>query len=328
MTRPRPLPAHLGPRFTVQQARNAGVTSGRLRRADLEAPFHGVRASSRRDVAPDDLDPFERQRIGRLARAYEYAPRLREGQFLSHESAVALWGGPLPLTLLDGKPADGRSLPVHVTTLGYGPLVRADGVRAHRDRRGTIRLARPPGLTVSTPASTFATLGEWKLIDLVTLGDYFCRAWRIGYGRPDAGKQPYATIDRLREAVDGARRVGAPRLREAVNLIREDSWSARESQLRCRIVWAGLPEPDLNLDIHTPEGRFLGCADLAYPQWKLAIEYQSMLHASRYAEDVERIAGLRAAGWTVIEVTSALFARPEELIRRIRGAIAAAKSAR
>ncbi|MGB3375707.1 MAG: hypothetical protein WBA87_11315, partial [Microbacterium sp.] len=29
--------------------------------------------------------------------AYHYAPRLRPGQFLSHESAVAIRGGPLPL---------------------------------------------------------------------------------------------------------------------------------------------------------------------------------------------------------------------------------------
>jgi hypothetical protein len=38
---------------------------------------------------------------------------------------------------------------------------------------------------------------------------------------------------------------------------------------------------------------------------------------------VERIAALRAAGWTVIEVTSDLFRRPEDLIARIRRALSA-----
>lgn len=328
MTRPRPLPAHLGARFTVKQALDAGLDAGRMRRADLAAPFRGVRAKIRPQVDRSGLDPFERQRVERKIRAYEYAPRLRDDQFLSHESAVALWGGPLPLASIDGKPADGRSLPVHVTTLGTGPLVRAVGVHAHRDKSGTARLARPPGLTLAAPETTFAALGHWSVIDLVALGDYFCRAWRTGYGRPDAGKQPYSTIERLREVIGSTRRLGASRLREAVELIREDSWSARESQLRCRIVWAGLPEPSLNLDIYSVEGRFLACTDLAYPEWKVAIEYQSVLHAGRYAQDVERIAALRAAGWTVIEVTSALLARPEELIRRIRGALAASRSAR
>lgn len=328
MTRPRLLPAHLGVRFTVEQALDAGLDAGRMRRADLATPFRGIRAKIRPEIDRTDLDPYERQRRERRMRALEYAPRLRPGQFLSHESAVALWGGPLPLTLVDGKPADGRSLPVHVTTLGTGPLVRAVGVHAHRDRSTTARLARPPGLTLAAPETTFVGLGHWNAIDLVALGDYFCRAWRTGYGRPDAGKRPYSTIERLREAVGSTRRLGASRLREAMDLIREDSWSARESQLRCLIVWAGLPEPSLNLDIYSVEGRFLACADLAYPEWKVGIEYQSTLHAARYAQDVERIAALRAAGWTVIEVTSALFARPDELIRRIRGALATSRSAR
>ncbi|CAH0250931.1 hypothetical protein SRABI76_03241 [Microbacterium oxydans] len=134
---------------------------------------------------------------------------------------------------------------------------------------------------------------------------------------------PYSTVELLRGAVEDGRRVGAARLRQAIDLIREDSWSARESELRCRIVWSGLPEPELNIDVHDDHGRFIACIDLAYPAQKVGIEYQSLLHARRYAEDVERLAALRAAGWTVIEVTSVLLARPDALIDRIRGALAA-----
>jgi hypothetical protein len=326
MTRPRPLPAGLGASFTVRQALDAGTDAGRLRRRDLETPFRGVRTRIRDATAHDDLDPFERQQIERRIRAHEYGPRLRAGRFLSHESAVAVWGGPMPLTWIDGRPADGRTLAVHVSTLGTGPLVRASGVPAHRLRSPAARLLRPPGLTVASPEVTFAGLGTWNLIDLVALGDYFCRAWRIGHGRPDAGRKPYSTVQLLRGAVDDGRRVGAARLRQAIDLIREDSWSARESELRCRIVWSGLPEPDLNVDVVDDGGRFLACIDMAYPAQKVGIEYQSLLHARRYAEDVERLAALRSAGWTVIEVTSALFARPEELILRIRRALDASRS--
>ncbi|MFB8188353.1 DUF559 domain-containing protein [Microbacterium sp. NPDC055988] len=321
MTSSRPLPAHLGASFSVQQALDAGINKGRLRRRDLEIPFRGVRRQVRTPADRADLDPFERQQVERRTRAHEYGPRLRSGQFLSHESAVAIWGGPMPLVLTDGRPADGRTLPVHVTTLGSGSLVRADGVRAHRLRAPVARILRPSGLTVASPELTFAGLGTWSLLDLVALGDYFCRVWRVGYGRPHAGKASYSTVDGLRTAVELGRRVGATRLRRAIELIREDSWSARESTVRCRIVWAGLPEPELNVDVYDDHGRFLACVDLAYPTRKVAIEYQGLRHAQRYAADVERIAALRAAGWTVIEVTSTLFARPEELILRIRRAL-------
>jgi very-short-patch-repair endonuclease len=92
--------------------------------------------------------------------------------------------------------------------------------------------------------------------------------------------------------------------------------------LRCTLVFAGLPEPALNHDAYDRHGRFLGCVDLAYPELRIAIEYHGRLHHAQYAEDVERIAALRAAGWIVIEVTNALFARPDELVARVRAAIA------
>ena len=60
--------------------------------------------------------------------------------------------------------------------------------------------------------------------------------------------------------------------------------------------------------------------ELRDPERKIAIEYHGVLHHAQYAKDVERIAALRAAGWIVIEVTSALFATPTELLRRIRAA--------
>ncbi|WP_460799698.1 hypothetical protein [Microbacterium sp. GXF0217] len=68
----------------------------------------------------------------------------------------------------------------------------------------------------------------------------------------------------LRATVAARRRTGIQNLREAVELMREDSWSPRESKIRVRIVRAGLPEPPLNQDVFEDHGRFLGCVDLAY----------------------------------------------------------------
>lgn len=328
MRSPGPLPDSLGMRFGVADARDAGVAAGRLRRSDLEAPFHAVRV---RPIPSDlsALDPFTRQVTERRIQAYRYAPRLRDGQFLSHESAAAVLGGPLPLVFKPREqgesgppePMDGRHLDVHVSTIGEGPIVRAKGVRGHRAATEAITLSRLRDVTIASAAVSWAQLAHLRLPDLVALGDYYCRKWRPGPGRPDVGKKPFATIDQLHSVVESFRWSGIRRLREAVELVREDSWSPRESQLRCHLVLAGLPEPALNHDVYDQHGRFIACVDLAYPDRKVAIEYHGVLHSSQYAADVERIAALRAAGWTVIEVTSALYARPEQLVARVRAAL-------
>lgn len=307
----------------MREAAAAGVNNGRLHRSDLDRPFHGVRSKRPAPVvAKKHADAFERQRAERYIRAKEYAPLLKPDQFLSHESAIAVLGGPLPLVLAEGKPVDGRTLPVHVSTRGAGALVRAVGVQGHRIPADAAAL-RSGMIALVAPTIAWAQMGGWDPIDLVALGDYFCRVYRPGYGRRKVGKHPWTTIAELRATIAGGRRVGIARLREAVELIREDSWSPRESMLRYRMVLAGLPEPQLNLDVYDELGGFLGCVDLAYPHLKVAIEYQGMLHHASYAADVERIAALRAAGWVVIEVTNDLFRRPDELIARIRHALGA-----
>lgn len=327
----RALPESLGNRFSIRDAREAGVSRGRLHRSDLAKPFRGTRSIPSPGavaVAVAGQDPFARQASERRERARDYAPLLRPGQFFSHETAVALWGGPLRLvTTTTGRrhaapePVEGRTLPVHVSTFGGGPLVRAAGVRGHRADPAKARAMLSDGVMVSTPATMFAQLGAWSLSDLVALGDFLCRVWRPGFGRPDVGRSPLSSIDELRTTVASTRWMNVRRLRAALDLVREDSWSPRESRLRVQLVLAGLPEPLLNQDVYDDHGRFLACVDLAYPHLKIAIEYQSMLHHSRYAADVERIAALRAAGWTVIEVTSDLLSRPDALIARVSAAL-------
>lgn len=317
MRSPRPLPTDLGPHFSVVAARAAGVNEGRLRRGDLARPFHGIRADPA-EADPIVRTPYERQAAERLLRAAHYAPRLRPGQFLSHETAAAILGGPLPLETVGGRAVDGRSLPVHVSTIGTGPLVRTAGVTAHRADPRVARVVRIDDLSVGDPATTWAQLGHWNVSDLVALGDYFCRVWRPGPGRPDAGRPPLATTRDLSAQLVHGRRRGIRRLRAALDLIREDSWSPRESALRCLIVMAGMPEPLLNQDVYDEAGRFVGCVDLAYPDVRTAIEYHGIMHSAQYAADVERSAALRAAGWDVIEVTNDLFHRSDELLSRIR----------
>lgn len=142
----------------------------------------------------------------------------------------------MPLVTIEGTAVDGTALPVHVSTFGDGPLVRAAGVRAHRADPRTTRRLKADGLIISDPATTWAQLGAWNVLDLVALGDFLCRVWRPGPGRPNAGKKPLTTVAELRARITGVRRRGIRRLREAAELIREDSWSPRPDTPRGRRV--------------------------------------------------------------------------------------------
>ena len=317
-----PLQHDLPEDFPVWLARMNGVSRARLRRRDLDAPFYGVRTRSEPGEVTAIENHYERQRSLRVARARQYAPRLHTGHFFSHQTAASMWGAPLPLAFTaGGEIAGSDDLELHVSAHGHVPFPRTAGVKGHRTLLRLTAVSELGGLRVSSPAATWASLGTLPLFDSVALGDFFCRQWRSGFGRPDAGAPPLATIDELRQMLAAGRRRGAERLRAAIELIREDSWSPKESQVRCILVTAGLPEPELNIDVFDERERFLGCVDLAYRREKVAIEYLGMLHGEQWAQDIDRLAGLRAAGWTVVEVTSPLLRRPEELIARVRSAL-------
>ena len=145
-----------------------------------------------------------------MARAQSYAPILHTGHFFSHETAVSIWGGPLPLAFDDhGGIATADDLALHVSASGGIPFPRARGVTGHRTLSSLTSIRYRDGLRVSSPAATWVSLGTLPLVDLVALGDYFCRRWRPGVGRPDVTRQPWATIDELREMLAAGRRRGA-----------------------------------------------------------------------------------------------------------------------
>lgn len=325
---PDALERRFGGGFSVEQARLHGVSRGRLRGPDLQRPFYGVRVLGDADAVTQQRDdPYARQRQARIARARLYAPRLHTGHHFSHHTAVSIWGGPLPLQYdFDERTgiesvADDDALDLHVSAIGPVAFPRTAGIVGHRTLQSMTEVGEHDGLRVSMPAATWAAMGTLRLFDLVALGDYFCRVWRDGRGRPTPGRTPLATIADLRVALESGRRRGAERLRAALEAVREDSWSPRESRARCILISAGLPEPELNVDVFDDDGLFLGCVDMVYRNQRVIIEYLGMLHGEQWARDVERIAALRAAGWTVIEVTAPLLRDEVEFVRRVRAAL-------
>ncbi len=307
------------PARTVADALREGTPYSALRRGDLERPFRGVRSLGS-DVRVTASDPFAQQRAEHRERVLEYAPLLLEHTFISHESAVAWYDGPLPLRTDDGEPLPGKSLPVHVSVIGELAFPRREGVVGHRATPKLTSVREHHGIAITSPATTWANMGAYPLRELVMLGDYFCRVWRERHNRPP-GPAPLATREELATALAAGRRRGIKTLRAALELVREDSWSPKETQTRLALIDLGLPEPALNRDVYDDAGHFLGCLDMAYLVEKVGVEYHGLLHASQYAHDVERIARLRAAGWIIIEVTDALLKNPTELARRVRAAL-------
>lgn len=310
----RPLPAELPSAFTYAQARMLGVGRSRLEGDDLERPFHGVLArveAITTDTIPTEPAERERAEVRRLARAY--ATRMPPVEFFSHRTAAILWDVPLPANGGD------QLIDVSVHRPRRGP--RGTGVRGHELDPRLVHFTVHDGLRVTTPASTWASLGRLlHPYDLVAVGDAIvCQ--RTSAGGTGFGRAPLATLDQLRAAIDAGRRPGVGTLRDAFGRIRTGSWSRLETWVRLLLVDAGLPEPELNYDAFDDAGHFLGCLDLAYPELKIAIEYEGAHHwrtAEQFHRDIDRLNRLVEAGWRIVRLTAShVFSAPSEVVRRV-----------
>lgn len=287
MPHPRPLPAAIESRaFLVRDALEIGVGSGRLRRRDLVRPAHGVRSS---DPALQLVDAISLV--------------LRPDQYLSHTTAAAFWGAPLP-------PAARES--VHVTTMGAGPVMRRPQVVGHRRREGAATVV-VDGRRVSTPEQAW-----WECSSLLSVGHL------VAVGDFLVGTKGRTTIDALASSiVPGARFVRVARA--ALERIRVGAESPMETWLRLAVVDAGFPEPELQVDVVDASGRFLGRVDMAWSRYRIALEYDGDHHRDRevFAHDQRRDNGMAVSGWLVLHATRADAGRPAVLFERLRQAFVA-----
>jgi hypothetical protein len=299
---PRPLPSGLGSAFRVSTARRAGASIGRMRATDLERPFWGVRTvrvhGEVREMRGSGGSQQARE-VNALARIEAYAPRMSPLGFFSHLSAARLLGVPLPWT--DGEP-------VHVSVLRPHRAPRGAGVRGHEIDGRLVSVRLIDGMRVASPASTWAQLGPaLNLRDLVALGDAMVRIPRVpGGGRGDP-TSALATVEELQGAISVGRRLGAAKLREALPLIRVGAASRPESHLRLELLDHGLPEPELDREVRNGAGCLLGISELAYPQWKVAVEYEGDHHRSSAAQwnrDIEKYEHYASEGWAVVRITA------------------------
>jgi very-short-patch-repair endonuclease len=275
MRRPQELPRHLlSQPFTVAQARAAGLTRRRTRATDLVSPCHGVRAAA---AAGDGL--LER------ARALTGVT----GAVVSHASAALLWGFPLP--------AAGQYLVIiHLTVQPGQRAVRRKGVVGHQQTLQPEEVTPGRHVACTSPLRTWFDLaGILSLDDLVIAGDFLLRR-----------RFPLTTPRELDAYLDGKRGVpGYRRARRARALIRADTDSPKETELRLLLLRHGLPEPCVNTPIFDQYGGWIQDPDMSYEAEKVAIQYDGGHHATpeQRRSDIFRDENAKDAGWRVVVLT-------------------------
>jgi hypothetical protein len=279
--------------FTRREAERRGLHWRRLAADDLDHPFHDVL----RPVASE---------ASVLALADAYAKRMPRRQVFSHETAAALWGVPLPASSgmsPYSSTAAGPPATLHVSVPRGSAPPAGRGVSGHvlRFERVTVHVHR--GLRVVDPASAWVQCAaRLSVDDLVAAADFLLTG-----SQPFDGRAPRCTRDQLAAAIErhpGCR--GAVRLRQALELARSGPLSRRESLLRLDLVRGGLPEPECNHRVLGGDGSLVAMIDLAYPAYRVGLEYQSDLHrpAEKFRRDIRRLERLADIDWTIVQVTA------------------------
>jgi G:T-mismatch repair DNA endonuclease (very short patch repair protein) len=127
-------------------------------------------------------------------------------------------------------------------------------------------------------------------------------------------------LDDVRDAVARLPRCqGSARARRVAALADGLAESPQETRLRLLLDRSGLPAPVAQFRVFDDDG-LIGRVDFAYPDLKIAIEYDGLWHGERKAflSDRDRLNRLAAAGWTVLHVTADDMRHPERLAARVR----------
>lgn len=217
----------------------------------------------------------------------------------SHHTAALLWGGIVP-----------HSSDVHVTVPAGHTRRRTAGLQVHAsDRSTSVRR----GVKVTAAADTFVDMARYlSLVDLVVLGDSLVKAGSV-------------TPKLLCYVASAAQGRGVRLARRAAGLVRAGVDSPMETRTRLLMVLAGLPQPVVNHVLRHDDGEIRRRLDLAYPQARLAIEYDGRQHAEsakQWQGDVRRREELDGDGWRLVVLLAPdIYRTPEHTIGRIRAAM-------
>jgi hypothetical protein len=271
----KPLPRQLPPAFSVADAYVRGFTRAQMRNRALVAPFHGTRVATGVHLT-----------LELACRAL--ASRFPPGAAFSHRTAALLHAMPLPLgsdPLLDVTVPSPARAPRRSGVRGHSALLRSDEV---------VQFSDVPVTTIERTWCDLATV--LALPDLVAVADSLL--WH---------ESPRTSRAQLLAAANAyPARAGRNALRRALALSSDHSRSRPESLVRVDLALSNLPTPLANHEVYLTIARRTVYLDLAFPEYKLALEYHGDHHRTDSAQwrgDVRRQNDVGDEGWQALQFT-------------------------
>jgi very-short-patch-repair endonuclease len=259
------------------------VTEAALRGAAFCPVFRDVYVG-----AGHDLDLALRSRAAHLLLP-------AQGALAGHSAAALLGAGCSP-----------RTAPAEVIA-PRGEVRPRRGLVVRQDRLDPVEICLVDGLRVTTPLRTAWDLGRrLRLVEAVVAVDALSR---LGCFDPAA----------LLLGPPGAR--GCRQLRRVVELTNPLAESPMETRLRLLLVLAGLPEPVPQFRLRDGRGVVVARVDLAYPDARLALEYDGEVHFDdeHSRRDRSRDLQLDDLDWYTMRFTrDDVLLRPQDTVRRVR----------
>jgi len=302
--RAQELPARfLNTSFTVAEALAGGVSTSRLRAADLRAPSRGIRI-------PRGAHPT-------LLASLRALTALDDATAISELTAARARGIPLPFW------ADQR---IHVSRTRGDTHPRRAGVVGHRTLLLPGEVEYLAGVRITSAARTWLDLAHHlPHADLVAAGDHLVNEHGPDHPFPRA---PLCTVADLRRVTMAHPKMkGKRNALAALDLIRPGADSVQETRMRLILLDHGVPEPELNVVLYDPWGNPRVWPDLAYPRQRLSVQYDGKVHGAerQYDRDIARATITAELGWQELRISAADLRGPRpNVVRKVQRALRAA----
>jgi hypothetical protein len=263
--------------------------------------------------------PFTRKQAGRagvtprmlrgrrFARIFPRVWRLAEHQMTDDD-----WVRAARLALPDGARLTGITR-IQRLGLDFGPRfplhfvvegdlhIDLDEIFLHR----TKMLAPLDGLCVTAAAAFVFYCSYARVIDAIKVGD-----WLLYWG--------HMTIEEVRAlALSALWRDGAHEAIWILEYLNGGSRSLKESETRAVVEFAGLPRPEVNVELDLDGEQRVVVADLLFRPWGLLLEYEGEHHQTerlQYSSDIDRFEVLRRNDVPYLQVTNERLAQPRKLV--------------
>lgn len=245
-----------------------------------------------------------------------YAPRMKPHHRIGGVSALRLWRLPYPRRWSTVEPLE-------VVVAHNKTPPRTVGVRGRRLATEHAATWRIHGVAVVDPvAALFGSAPSLSLNAAVVLFDAILTT-ADNYPRRHRGSPVVTRAEIERRLIEWGSFHGCRTMRAALELARERVESPKETETRLMVLAAGLPEPVVQYDVRDGD-MIIARLDLAYPRWKIAIEYEGDGHRvdkHQWRIDIRRQRELEDRGWIVIRLTELDLSESSHFVARVRRAI-------